>query len=234
MNRTLWPTLLLLLPLMGAAPAPANGDAKEDDGPTMPAKEDLPTPAVPGMGNLGGGRLALPVAVRFADAVSQETPVASRQTGKVTSKTAAPVAGLSKYALAISRGFFEEASWGAEGKAGKGRELVITGIKVLAQQGPLYEVQVSVDRVQDGRRLGSATGMGMVAPDRSNDRAAAMFAPGLFGAAIAHDASRAKPQKDQVAILQATLQAYERAVAQLGAYWAGEQMQEEMMKKARK
>lgn len=191
----------------------------------MPAPQDQEPPAVPGLGLASAGRMAHKVTVRFSEKIAPEVGIVSRTGGKPTgAKTGEPVDALSRYSLALARRFFEDAKWGTPRNRGKGRELVITSIKVLSQRGPLYEVQVQVERRENGKRLGQGSGMGMVAPDRHSQRMGAAFAPGLLGAAAAHDANRPKASKDQVAIMQATLQAMERAIMPLASYWAGEQM----------
>jgi len=179
------------------------------------------------------GRLARDVTIRFADAYSFEpVPLTPQNGGKATSATPQPHASLAAYTLSIARRHFEEAAWGTDKTAGKGREVVISRIAVLVQQGPHYQVNVDVDRRENGRRKGSATGQGHAAPDRSSDRMAAAFAPGFLGAAAAHDANTPKARKDAAAIEVATLRALDSAMLQLAAYWAGEQLADEYREKA--
>lgn len=179
------------------------------------------------------GRLARDVTVRFADSYTFDpVPLTPQNGGKATSGTPRPHEALSTYTLAISRRHFEDAAWGTAKNKGKGREVVIKRVGVLVQQGPHYQVTIDVDRLEDGRRKGSATGQGFAMPDRTNDRIAASFAPGLLGLAAAQDANSPKARKDAAAIEVATLRALDSAMLQLAAYWSGEQLQEEYRQKA--
>ena len=92
---------------------------------------------------------------------------------------------------------------------------------------------VELERREDGKRLGLATGTGVGFPDRSSERTAAAFAPGLLGAAVAHDSLQPKPGKDAIIIEQAVLRALDNALLQLAAYWGNEQFQRKMMEEAR-
>lgn len=190
----------------------------------MPAQADHEAPAVPGMG-LSSGHLAKPVTLRLASTLTPEVEVIGRQSGKPSGMmTSAPVDAVSEYSLSVARRFFQEAKWGSGKAPGKGRELVVKSIKVLAQPGPLYEVQVDVERYENGKRVGQSTGTGMTSPDRAGARRGAGMIGGWAGAAVRNDVNQAKASKDGAAITQATLQALERAVFNASAFWAGEQM----------
>ncbi|MEW5849895.1 MAG: hypothetical protein AB2A00_13960 [Myxococcota bacterium] len=196
----------------------------------------LPTPAdeTPPPAALNGTaspRLALPITVIIDEkAFEKPTPLLPQQGGAAKGTSEVPVNALSHYSLHVARRHFEEAGWDA--KVGEGREVVIKQVKLMVTQGPTYTANVDVERRQDGKRLGMATGIGFAAPDRTNDRMAAAFVPGPFGMAAAHDASRPKAKQDAVVIEQAVLRGLDSAMMQLAAYWSGEQMQEKYMKQA--
>ncbi|MBI5497282.1 MAG: hypothetical protein HY904_19870 [Deltaproteobacteria bacterium] len=207
------PTLLLLAALAGEPPPLA----------------DAPVPA----GALQGpssARLAAPVTVRFVDGFPDEpTPMMPQGGARARGSSPAPAEGLRTFTLDVARRHFEEAKWGKA--AGKGRELVIRSVALTVSQGPVYNATVVVDRVQDGRRLGQATGQGTSWVDRSNQHLAAAFA-GPFAGLAAHDASSPKARQDATAIRLATLRALDSALYQLAAYWSGEQLADEYRRQA--
>lgn len=178
-------------------------------------------------------RLARSVSVRFDASFSDEpTPLTPDSGAKSNASTMQPKVSLARYTLATARRHFEDATWAKEGEAGKGREVVIKRVVVQVRQGPVYTVQVMLDRVEDGRRLGTATGTGVAVPDRTNDRMAAAFIPGPFGFVAGQDASSPKAKKDAAHIELATLRAVDNALLQLAAYWSGEQLTQEYQQKA--
>lgn len=184
--------------------------------------KDPPPAAVNGPSS---GRLALPVTVRFDSRLTGDPiPMTPQQGGRATGTTMAPLNALTRHGLGIARRHFRDATWNKNAKAaGKGREVVIKQVTLLVTQGPTYQAQVVVDRYENGERLGQATGSGYSAPDRTNDRMAAAFAPGLLGMAAAADANKPKAGKDAAVIETAVLRAFDQALLQLAAYWSGEQ-----------
>jgi len=90
---------------------------------------------------------------------------------------------------------------------------------VLFHPGPSYQVQVVVDRYEDGRRLGQATGSGYAQPDRKADQVRAAFAPGPWGYAARNEAQKPRPEEDAVTIELATVRALDHAFMQLGVVW---------------
>jgi len=184
-------------------------------------------------------RLAKPVVITYGKEFPKGELTLVKQDGKATSQVSdVPSMALRRYARAIARRHFEDASFTApasstkKGKKGEPvRELVVQSVVVVVNQGPSYQARVVVDRVQDGKRLGQATGQGFAMPDRTTERQRAAFVPGVFGLAASHKASQANADKDAAAIETAVVQALDSACLQLAAYWSGEQMIEDMNKK---
>ncbi|MGC4117944.1 MAG: hypothetical protein QM765_26030 [Myxococcales bacterium] len=223
------PLALLLATFLGAAPIQAQPIAPA--APAAPAKvladEDPPTTWYQGNSS---ARLAAPVVIRFDPAFQDLTPVVANNGGASEGTTAAASAMLSRYSPSIARRHFEDAKWTTG--SGKGLELVIKSASVTYYPGPSYQVQVIVDRVQDGRRLGQATGSGHAAADHGKDRARAAWAPGPWGRAAHNEASRPHLEQDAPVIQQAALRAFDTALNQLGAVWGSEQQAEMYRKQA--
>jgi hypothetical protein len=195
-------------------------------GEVPPLQDKEPPPAA--TSGLSSPRLAAPVLVRLDPKFPEDgTPLTPQEGGQARGTTGVPRQALSTYALAIARRHFEEATWAD--KPGKGRELVIKSVTLLVQRGPVYQAQVVVDRVENGKRLGQATGTGVAVPDRTGDRLAAGFA-GPFAALAAEDANRPKAAKDARSIEIAVLKSLDAALVQLAAYWASEQANAELMR----
>ncbi|HEY3449647.1 MAG TPA: hypothetical protein VGK67_25055 [Myxococcales bacterium] len=220
----------VLLALLAAA-APVQAQPMAPLAPAGPAKvlADEDPPAASYQGN-SSARLAAPVVVRFDPAFQDLTPVLAANGGASEGTTNAASAVLSRNTPAVARRHFEEAKWTTG--TGKGRELVIKSVTVTFRQGPSYQVQVIVDRVQDGRRLGQATGSGQAAADHSKDQARARWAPGPWGRAAHNEASRPHISEDAPVIQQATIRALDTALNQLGAVWGSEQQAEMYRKQA--
>lgn len=204
-------------------------------------------------------RFARGVTLRFDDKLPEATPVASRaRPGRTIGESSVGVVALRRFALSSARRHFEDARWdapagkdGAEKNRAKknrvkkkkrrkqkhptmGREVVIRQISIEASDGPSYNVIVQVDRVSNGRRLGSATGRGYGMPDRTRERTAAAFAPGVLGMIAGQKAMKPNLDKDHAVIEQAVLRALDSALLQLSAVWASEQLVEEMQRKQRR
>ncbi|MGC4117943.1 MAG: hypothetical protein QM765_26025 [Myxococcales bacterium] len=165
-------------------------------------------------------RLAAPVVVRFDPAFQDVVPVAANSGSASDGSTNAASLSLSKHTPSVARRHFQEAKWTTG--AGKGRELVIKSVAVTFSQGPNYRVQVVVDRVEDGRRLGQVTGNGSATADHSKDKARANWAPGPWGRAARNEASRPHLPDDNPVIAQATVRAVDQALKQLASTWERE------------
>ena len=174
-------------------------------------------------------RLALPVVIRFDEKFVEKLPVTESNSGGVDAYSNAAPAALRRYAPALARRHFEEARWTVE--VGKGREIVIRNIGVTYSSGPYYQVQVVVDRVQDGHRLGQATGRGSASANHQADRIKASWG-GAYGAQAANDAYRPKPEEDAFVIGQAAVQALDNALYQLASVWSSEQQRDAILKAA--
>ncbi len=207
---------IAVLSLTAAVPASA------EVGPAAPNADE--TPDASAFQTAGSARLAAPVAVRFDDHFAGTVAVEAQVGGKSSGTSDAAGAALHRYSLNVARRHFEEAGW--DTAPGKGRELVIKTVAVVFNQGPTYQVHVTVDRVQDGRRLGQAQGTGMAQADRSRDRAKAAWAPGPWGSAAMRSAMDARPAEDAPIIQTATIRALDSALQQLSVVWAGEQAAE--------
>jgi len=201
----------------------------------LPATTDLePPPAA--LTGPSSTRLALPVAIRFDDSLSDDiSKLISKDDGSSAGATREPVWAVARFAPGVARRHFEEAKWGEKGAE---RSVVVKSVSVAWSSGPNYEVKVVVDRYEGDHRLGQATGSGWARPDRTGQRTGAAFA-GPFAIAVHNDANQPKPQDDGQVIRQATVAALDSALYQLAAVWGGEQMMakaradaEAMMKKA--
>lgn len=212
------PALLTAALLVAAPKGPARPPAAA---PEPPAAADLldaePTQYTFQLGS--SPRFAPPVKVRLDDAWPKEAlPVRPLSgAGAQEGWSWAPTQAAKKYTLAVARRHFESAAW--TGGRDRGRELVLKGAVVQVSPGPYYQVQVTVDRYEDGRRLGQAQGTGSAQADRTADRTKAAFVPGPWGAAAVQDTLRAKPDEDAAVIAQATLRALDHAFMQLGLAW---------------
>lgn len=206
------------------------------------ADEEVPTGALQGPSS---SRYAREVVITFGRrAVNKDVVLGVPGTDKDRGTSAAPTEALGQYALEIARRHFEDADWDKrlvpgdvlKGKANKppkkGRVVVIKSIALEVRDGPSYTAVVVVERVEDGRRKGSATGRGMAVPDNSRARRNASFAPGVFGMAAQRKVSRPNAERDAAAIEQATLRALDSALLQLAAVWAGEQATAEALERA--
>jgi hypothetical protein len=169
----------------------------------------------------GASRLAAPVVVRFDDQFVGNVDLTPQAGGKAEATSDAPDSALRRFSLGVARRHFEDAKWASN--VGKGRELVIKSVGVSFYQGPSYQVKVTVDRVQDGHRLGQSQGTGMAQADHAKARAGAAWAPGPWGAAATHNAMKPNPTEDAPVIQTATIRALDTALNQLGAVWANEQ-----------
>lgn len=186
-------------------------------------------------------RLALPVAVRFDDALTDDvTKLTKQDTGKAEPghATREPVWAVSRYAPSVGRRHFEQVTWGDK-KAE--RSLVVKSVSCSWRDGPYYECKVVVDRYEGARRLGQATGTGYASADRTAERQGAAWAPGVFGMAARAEASQPKPQEDGSVIRNATVAALDQAMMQLASIWSSEQLAaqyrreaEESIRKAQK
>ena len=223
-------TAALLALLAAAAPVQAKPMAAPA-APAGPSKvlADEDPPAAWYQGN-SSARLALPVAVRFDPAYQDVVPLTAANGGASEGTTDDASAVLRKNTPAVARRHFEEAKWTTE--SGKGRELVIKSVTVTFHSGPHYQVQVMVDRVQDGRRLGQATGNGNATADHGKDRARAAWAPGPWGRSASNEATRPHPTEDAPVIQQATIRALDSALNQLASIWSSEQQADMYRKQA--
>jgi hypothetical protein len=206
------------------------------------ADEEVPDGTLQGPSST---RYARDVTFTFSPrAVKKDVVLAVPGTKQDRGTSAAPTEALGQYALEIARRHFEDAGWDTrlvpgdvlKGKATKppkkGRVVVIKSISLEVRDGPAYTATVVVERVEDGRRRGSATGRGVATPDNSRARRNASFAPGLLGVAARNKVARPNAERDAAAIEQATLRALDSALLQLAAVWAGEQATEEALKRA--
>jgi hypothetical protein len=206
------------------------------------ADEEVPEGTLQGPSS---SRYAKDVVITFGTkAVKKDAVLAVPGTKQDRGTSAAPTVALGQHALYIARRHFEDAAWDTrlvpgdelKGKAkkppAKGRVVVIKSISLEVRDGPSYTAVVEVERVEDGRRRGSATGRAVAAPDNSRARRNAAFAPGLFGVAAQRKVSRPDAERDTAAIEQATLRALDSALLQLAAVWAGEQATAEALEKA--
>lgn len=182
--------------------------------------------------------LARPAVITFGDKLGASTKVTwQNKPGQTYGETTAVREAIAKYGLATARRHFEDASWPPVGKNKKKKpryEMRIKKVTVQASKGPAYNVTVEMERVEQGRRRGSATGRGYGAPDRTNQRYGAAMVPGIFGMAARHKASQPSLQKDAKMIEVATVRALDNAIYQTAMIWAGEQRIEEMQKQYNK
>jgi hypothetical protein len=207
--------LVALAPALPARSDTASAAALTDDAPDAAAFQGA-----------GSGRLAAPVSLRFDGQFIGAVTVESNG-GKSAGTTDAAANALRKYSLNVSRRHFEDAKWSTA--SGKGNELVIKSVAVTFYQGPSYTVRVTVERVQDGRRLGQAMGSGTASADRSTQRAKAAWAPGPWAM---NAATAARPDQDAPTIEVAAIRGLDSALQQASAYWYGEQRVEEAQRKA--
>src|SRR4051794_8551615 len=133
---------------------------------SIPPGADYEPPAA-ALSGPSTARLALPVALRFDDTLTDDVShLVKQSTGSAEPghATREPVWAVSRYAPGVARRHFENATWGDK-KAE--RSLVIKSVSVSWRDGPHYEVQVVVDRYEGTRRLGQATGKGFATADRT-------------------------------------------------------------------
>ncbi len=186
----------------------------------LPAPQDLEPPA-PALTGPSSTRLALPVAVRFDDALSDDISRLTRKdTGQQEGATREPVWAVARFGPGVARRHFEQAKWGDKSAE---RTLVVKSVSVVWSPGPSYEVKVVVDRYEGEHRLGQATGTGYGMPDRTGERVGAAFA-GPFAPIVHNDANQPKPLDDGLVIRHATVAALDNAFYQLAAVWSGEQL----------
>lgn len=188
---------------------------------TAPALDLVDLEAPPAAYQLGASpRLAPAVRVRLDDAFpTQALPLnPASGNGPADGATLAPLGAVKKHSLATARRHFEDAKW--TGGRNRGRELVVRSATVLFHPGPSYQVQLTVDRYEDGRRLGQATGSGFAQADRRADQTRAAFVPGPWGFAARNEAQKPRPAEDAVTIELAAVRALDHAFLQLGAVWA--------------
>lgn len=158
-------------------------------------------------------RFAPAVKLRLAaDFPSAALQVGSHNTGEQHGWTWAPLQALKKYSPAVARRHFEDARWGKGG----GKELVLKAVSVVGSPGPSYQVQVVVDREENGKRLGQATGTGHAQTERKGEKTGAAWA-GYWGRGAYNEAVRPRPDEDATTIAQATLRALDHALMQLSA-----------------
>jgi hypothetical protein len=192
-----------------------------------------PPPPVPAQANPAGEfadadpktyTFQLSSSTRFAPAVQvrlgNEFPASAIGVGSQTGGESygwswAPLQAIRKYSLAVTRRHFEDARWSQA--AGKGKQLVVKSVQVVGSAGPSYQVQVVIDREEDGRRLGQATGSGYAQKDRPEERAGARWAGAWGGRAAYEEATKPRPEEDAQTIAQATLRALDHALLQLSA-----------------
>lgn len=187
---------------------------------SMPTPADLEPPAAALTGP-SSTRLALPVTIRFDDTLTDDvSSLVKKDTGRAEGASREPVWAVARYAAAIARRHFEQASWGTKNAE---RTLVVKNVSVGWTEGPSYEVKVVIDRYDGDHRVGQATGSGWGNPDRSGQRAGAAWA-GPFGGIVHANANQAKADEDGVTLRTATVAAIDSAMMQLGMVWAGEQL----------
>lgn len=189
----------------------------------VPEGEDLPLPAP--MTGMASSRLALPVSIAFdlTSITDDVTPLVKDDGTRRAGGTRDVVWSLARYAPAVARRHFEEASWN---DGTNSRTVTIKSVAVLWRQGPSYEVKVELERRDGEKRLGVATGTGFgTAPRNNAQRMGAAYA-NAFGARPKNGLTEANPTTDAETIRAATLQAFDSALLQLSAVWGGEQMME--------
>jgi hypothetical protein len=191
-----------------------------------------PPPAVAPAGNAAGEltdadprayTFQLSSSSRFAPAVqvrlANEFPnaalmVPAQNGGEQFGWTWAPLQAIRKYTLAVTRRHFEDAKWG--GGRGSGKELVVRSVNVVGSPGPSYQVQVVIDREDNGKRLGQATGTGHAQTDRKGEKEGARWG-GYWARGAYNEAVKPRPEEDATTIAQATLRALDHALLQLSA-----------------
>ncbi|MHB8872863.1 MAG: hypothetical protein ACYC8T_04185 [Myxococcaceae bacterium] len=150
------------------------------------------------------------------------SPLVKKDSGEAEFSSREPVGAVARFAPAVARRHFEQASWG-EKKAE--RAVVIKSVAVSYSDGPHYEVKVVVDRYEGERRIGQATGTGYGYPNRTGERIGAAYA-GPFAPIVQNNANQPKPEDDAPVLRTATVAALDSALLQLAAVWAGEQLAE--------
>jgi hypothetical protein len=191
----------------------------------LPPGEDLPLPPGALTGN-ASPRLALPVTIAFDPAITDDLTQLVKDDGSTRAgATRDPVWAIARFGPAIARRHFEDAKW----TEALPRSVVVKSITVTFRSGPAYEVKVDVDRMEGTRRLGQATGSGYGMGQRNTaQRTGAAYAQ-MFGGRPKNGLTEANPAADAEVIRNATLQALDSALMQLGMVWGGEQL----MQKAR-
>lgn len=186
----------------------------------VPEGEDLPLTAP--LTGMSSSRLSLPVSIGFESTITDDiTPLVKDDGTNRAGGTRDVIWALARYAPSVARRHFEEAKWN-DGTVS--RVIAIKTVSVLWRTGPSYEVRVEVERRDGDKRLGQATGTGYgTAPRNNGQRVGAAYAS-AFGAKPKNGLTEANPTTDGETIRAATLQAFDSALLQLSAVWAGEQM----------
>lgn len=168
-------------------------------------------------------RLALPVAIRFDPALTDDvTKLVKQDTGRAEPghATREPVWAVARYAPSVGRRHFEQVTWS---DAVSERALVVTSVGCTWREGPYYECKVVVDRYEGKRRLGQATGTGYGSADRTEARRGAAWAPGVFGAVARNELRQPSPEEDGPVVRNATVAALDQAMHNLATIWSAEQ-----------
>ncbi len=187
----------------------------------VPEGEDLPLTAP--LTGMSSSRLSLPVSIAFDTATITDdvTPLMKDDGSNRAGGTRDVIWALARFAPSVARRHFEEAKWN-DGTVS--RTITIKTVSVLWRTGPSYEVRVEVERRDGDKRLGQTTGTGYgTAPRNNGQRVGAAYAS-AFGARPKNGLTEANPATDGETIRAATLQAFDSALLQLSAVWAGEQM----------
>lgn len=187
----------------------------------VPEGEDLPLTAP--LQGMASSRLALPVSIGFdTTVITDDVTTLTKDDGSTRAGGTRDVVGsLARFAPAVARRHFEDAKWN---DATNTRMIIVKSVSVLWRSGPSYEVRVEVERRDGEKRLGQATGTGYgTAPRNNGQRMGAAYA-NAFGARPKNGLTEANPATDGETIRVATLQAFDTALLQLSAVWAGEQM----------
>lgn len=184
----------------------------------LPPGEDFALPPVT-LG-MASPRLALPVVLAFDASMTDDvTPLIKNDGTTRAGGSRDPVWAIARFGLNVARRHFEDAKWVDT----HDRQLVVKRVAVTFRSGPAYDVEVEVDRVEGGRRVGAASGRGFGTGQRNTaQRAGAAYAQ-AFGAKPKNGLTEADPVADANVIRNATLQALDAAMLQAAMAWSGEQ-----------
>ncbi|MFT3706987.1 MAG: hypothetical protein QM817_04890 [Archangium sp.] len=186
----------------------------------LPPGEDLAIPqnALTGMAS---PRLALPIVIAFDPALTDDvTPLVKDDGTTRAGGTRDPIWALARFGPNVARRHFENASW----NEALPRSIVIKSVSVMFRSGPSYEVTVEVDRYEGTKRLGQGTGKGYGTGQRNTAQRTGAAYANMFGGKPKNGLTEANPAADADVIRNATLQAFDSALLQLGMVWGGEQM----------